>query len=464
MTTYRQGSEKGDTTVTQLPSSTPKSWLAIALLSIASALLGACGGGGATATQNNNLADLDLLPGPANLYAGLPYTFTVVGGRAPYFVASSDFTIIPINQLITGNQFTVVAANPGVVDVGLDPNEVPRRTVSISVRDSNSGFAGTPTGTTVTKAYSVLQNFLTGYGVFYSSTCAGAVAGTAQACAGLESIVNVSPVTSGILSGGRAMRVERVTGDFDWVVEGTNTLQSTLNFTTDHRGIGIARLKVRVGAVTQIATFRLIDVASTLNVIQQFVITGGQPPGALTLVPNSLTFTAAQTTRCGTGSADVLIYDGQPPFTIQNSEPNLSVSPLVVPDLGGKFTVSAFNAALCLSGSTIVVSDNQGRRANLTVTTQAGTTAAPPLTVSPAAVTLTCAANVATVAVVGGAGANTAVSSSPRVTAVVSGTSMQITRLLADGATGPFPTAVTISVTDGATIATVSVTSPASCP
>jgi hypothetical protein len=453
--------------VTQPSRSTPKSWLAIALLCLASAFLGACGGGGATATNiNGNGVDLDMIPGDTtNLYAGVPATFTIVGGRPPYVVSSSDVTILPINATISGQTFTIVPSNPGVVDVGLDPTEVPRRTVSIFVHDSGSGIGGTEPAKTIVRVYNVLQNFLTGYGVGYNSTCAAAGTTTAgQACSGQESVATFSPITSGILSGDRAMRVERLTGDYDFVVEGTGQLQSTLNFTTNHNGVGIARIRVRVGAVTQIATYRLIDVATTLSTIQQFVITGTPPPGTLTLIPSTLSFTGSSTTRCGTGSADVLIYDGKPPFLVQNTSPNLSVSPTVVTTLGSGFTVTAFNSSICLTGATVVVTDAEGRRATVTVTTAAGTAAPPVLSVSPSTVTLTCAANVATVAVVGGTGSNSAVSSSPRVTASVSGSSMQITRLLGDGATGPFPTTVTVSVTDGATIATVTVTSPASCP
>jgi len=455
--------------VTQPSRSSPNSWLAIGLLSILSALLGACGGGGAVGQFNaDNTAALDILPSDGTIYAGIPYTYTVVGGRPPYFVSSSDITIIPINGLIKGNEFTFVAANPGVVDPGLNPNEVPRRSVNLSVRDSGSQASGQIPPTTLTKKYSVLQNFLTGYGVGYKSNCATSGSATAgQACQGQESVMQVSPVTNGILAGGKQMRVERISGDFDWVVEGTNILQSSLNFTTDHLGIGYARLRVRTGAVTQIASFRLIDVASTVNVIELFTISGTAPPGALTLIPTKLTFTGALSTECGTGSADVLIFDGKPPFQILNTEPNLSVNPTIVPDLGGKFTVSAFNQNLCLSGASVVVLDNEGRRATLTVTTAVGTgtpPVAPAVVVSPAAVTLTCAANVATVTVVGGVpGGNSAVSSSPRVTAVISGTSMQITRLLGDVG-GPFPVAVTVTVTDGATTAAVAVTSPPSCP
>jgi hypothetical protein len=467
MTTYRQSSEKGDTTVTQPSRSAPKTWLAIVLLSIVAALTGACGGGGATPTQSNDLSVLDLLPADNSiLYAGVPYTFTILGGRKPYFIASGDFSIIPINEFINGNQFTVVASNPGVIDANLQPGEVPQRTVTISVRDSGSGLANTTSGITVTRVYKVAQNFLTGYTVGYVNACAAAALGAAasQACSGQDSVANISPITSGILSGGRAMRVERLTGDYDWVVEATGQLQSTLNFTTNHNGVGIARLRVRPGAVTQIATYRLIDVASSLNTIQQFIITASPPPGTLTLIPSTLSFTSATTTKCGTGSADVMIFDGAPPYQILNTSPNLSVNPTTVVAPNNTFTVNAFNQSICLTNATVVVTDSQGRRATLTVNTAAGTTAPPALVVSPAAVTVTCTANVATVAVVGGLGANSAVSSSPRVSATVSGNTLQITRLLGDPPPGPYPTAVTVSVTDGTSIASVAVTTDPFCP
>ena len=67
----------------------------------------------------------------------MPYTFNIVGGRPPYLVTSNEPTLVNVNMTIQGNTFTVIANNPGVVDAGLQPNEVPRRTVIIEVRDGN---------------------------------------------------------------------------------------------------------------------------------------------------------------------------------------------------------------------------------------------------------------------------------------------------------------------------------------
>ena len=84
----------------------------------------------------------------------MPYTFNIVGGRKPYLVTSSEPTIIELNLTTDSNQFTIVARNPGVVDVGLDPDEVPRRI--------GEHRGARRQGRIVRTTYNVLQNFFTG--------------------------------------------------------------------------------------------------------------------------------------------------------------------------------------------------------------------------------------------------------------------------------------------------------------
>jgi len=87
----------------------------------------------------------------------------------------------------------------------------------------------------------------------------------------------------------------------------------------------------------------------------------------------------------------------------------------------------------------------------------------PPLAVSPSSLTLSCGATGA-VTVVGGSGSYSVNSTHPRVTASVSGNTVSITRLAGpDPAGGPFPTTATISITDGATVTSVTATVPAAC-
>jgi hypothetical protein len=111
-----------------------------------------------------------------------------------------------------------------------------------------------------------------------------------------------------------------------------------------------------------------------------------------------------------------------------------------------------------------VITDSGGARATLAITTAPGAAApAPtPLTVAPATITLTCGSSGAAT-VVGGTGTYSAASSNSRVSAVVSGNTVTITRLTGDVG-GPFPTTATVTVTDGASVGSVAVTVPANCP
>ena len=142
------------------------------------------------------------------------------------------------------------------------------------------------------------------------------------------------------------------------------------------------------------------------------------------------------------------------------------MTPSTLATQGGSFTVNIpAGLGSCPSG-TVIISDSLGARATASITSNPGSGSPPTLAVSPAALTLTCVANTATAAVVGGGGGVglNAVSSHPRVQALISGNTLTVTRLLGDGATGPFPATATIAITDGASIVNVAVGVPASCP
>ena len=224
---------------------------------------------------------LQLLPGAGSIYAGVPTTFNIVGGRAPYLVTSSEPTLIELNFTTSSNNFTIVARNPGVVDVGLDPNEVPRRSVNIEVRDSN--------GVSLSNTYSVLQNFFTGYGAFYSNTCAAPATGDApQACSGTDTVVNLVPVSNGTLYGDREFELRKVRGDFQCVIENpavTPQLVDTIRVRTDHEGKAIVRLRVTNGAPTQIATYTVTDIATGATTTHTFIIVQQAAFDVITLLP-----------------------------------------------------------------------------------------------------------------------------------------------------------------------------------
>ncbi|MGE5616043.1 MAG: hypothetical protein ACM3X5_03935, partial [Bacillota bacterium] len=102
----------------------------------------------------------------------------------------------------------------------------------------------------------------------------------------------------------------------------------------------------------------------------------------------------------------------------------------------------------------------------VTVSTKEGNGSPPALVVSPTTVSLNDQCGFTTsVVVAGGVGPLSVNSTHPRVTAVLSGNTVQITRIgSGDGAT-VYPNTATVSVTDGTSIQNVTVNSVAiNCP
>lgn len=438
-----------------------QSKLSVAFLAVAALVLASCGGGGATSTPGS-VGGLQLLPAGANIYAGVPYTVNIVGGRKPYLVTSNEQTIIPLNFTTDENSFTFVAANPGVVDSGLSPEEVPRRAVIIEVRDS--------IGATSLNTYSVLQNFFTGYGQSYSSLCpTSGTGGAPQACSGSDTVIGLFPISNGALYGNRAYRFERVNGDFSFVVEPEGVvpqLVNTLNVNTDHTGRLFVRIRVANNAPTQFARYRVTDIATGATTELVFTILQSDPLDTITILPsNTITFTGRLGSQCGSGSADVFVTGGTPPYTATPTA-GLAVSPSTVLASGDRLTIltAASLTPPCPTGTAVLVTDSRGATALITVTIAPGTGTAPTLAAAPLAVpSLACGAS-STSTVVGGTGPLSVNSSHPRISAVISGNSLTMTRLTGDGVVA-YPTSGTVVITDGATLLSIAITAtPANCP
>ena len=431
-----------------------------ALVAAGSIILTSCGGGGAaSSTEGGHLV---LIPAAASLYAGVPYTFQVLGGRKPYRLSSSEPTLLPVPESINTNTFQVVPNNPGVVDANSQAT-IPVRSVIITVRDADGNDFQTPSSAGLT----VSGNFLTGYGISYASTCsAGAGASAPAACSGGDSLVRLQAVTNGALYGGRTFRFEVVRGSYQFVTperpsNQPEVLSNTFTAVSDHDGIATARFRVPASAFTQLATIRVIDVASGVYVDEVFVIQQGAISGALTIIPSTITFTGLLSTRCGTGAADFLVFDGEPQFTATSTDGLVAVTSTSDTN-PGRFTVTVVNQSVCFDEKIVVVTDRAGRRATVSVKSEAGSSTPPTLTVSPSAITVICGSS-GSASVVGGVGGYSVASSHPRVTGSVSGNTVTVSRLAGDGAT-LYPTSATISITDGTSIASLTVTVPANCP
>lgn len=439
-----------------------QSKLFLALVASTSLLLASCGGGGASTspfTDGQGGAPA-VFPSSGSLYAGVPYVMNVTGGRRPYLITSNEPTLVDLNLVLDGNQFSFVPRNPGVIDVGLDPNAVPSRTVIIQVRDS--------VGSSASFTYSVLQNFFTGYRESYASTCAAASGTVIQACSGTDSIVTVFPVSNGTLYGNRVLQFDKVRGDFSFVVEDPNAnpqLVSQIRRTTDHNGMAFVRLRVTNFAPTQIASYKITDVATGATTDALFTIVQQSPVDAISVLPaTTFTFTGGLSTRCGTGQADVFITGGTPPYTITPFG-GLAVSTTSVAVTGGRVTITAPAAnPPCPQGTSVLVQDSRGASQTITVTQAPGTATPPPITVSPSFLSTLGCGQTGQAAVVGGVGGLYAISSHPNINAIVAGNTLSFTRLAVD----IIPSSATdalITVTDGSTIGTLSVgATPATCP
>ena len=415
-------------------------------------LLGSCGGGGAE-TRPVDIGPFAINPPAATWYAGVKNTFSFAGGTPPFQLTSSEPGLMPLPLLVNGFTLDVVPNQPGVIDAGLQPGELQVRTVNITARSAE--------GHTAIAAIKVAQNFLTGYGmVVLGTTCsAGSV------CAGGETSLAFDSTFNGILYQGHQFRIEKVRGPFQFVDPlNTNNQVDAVTVTADHEGKFVTVIRVAAGTPAQVALLKVTDIPTGAYTFRSFVIS--IPPAAtITVIPDTISLTGPNPSTCGFGSSDILVFDGQVPYTLLCPDSRVSVATGTSSSQPGKLTVNvgAQIAGNCLSGVQCVVTDGSGARAIVTINTVVGAAppAPPPITVSPSSITLTCGGSGA-VTVVGGTGAYSANSSHQRVTATVSGNTVTITRLTGD--TAAFPATGTVSITDGATIQSVALTVPPFCP
>jgi hypothetical protein len=416
----------------------------------ASLFLAACGGGGAQTNQNGGNITID--PPEATFFAGIPGTISITGGRPPYTVSSSDPTVLPVPLILNGHSFDVIPNNPGTIDSGLKPEDLPIQTVIISASDSIR------TVTQIAKIH-VAHNFLTGYTIsFPSSTCAAAVA-----CSGSETVIQFDTVTNGLLYGNRPFRVEMVRGDCRFVDPiGSQNLVISVNTASDHTGKVQVVIRCPSGIPSQVELIRLVDVATGASTQFAFVVSGDSATQGMSAIPAAFDFKGPDSATCGTGFADFLVFGGQPPYNAVSSDPNISVT-ATSSSQPGRFTVTASNGSVC-SDTTIIVTDSRLGRTTVTVKTEVGSgpPPKPPMSVSPSTLTIGCGQS-ASVSAVGGGGTYSASSSDPNITATVVGSTVTITRGGNPPAIGATTVNSTVTVTDGSSTQTVTVTNPTTC-
>jgi len=418
-------------------------------------LLGSCGGGGATAITTV-VGAFSVNPPTATWYAGVKNTLTIAGGSPPFTLSSSEPSLLAVPVNLNGRQIDLVPNNPSVIDAGLPPNSLPVRTVNITARSAE--------GLQASAEIKVGQNFLTGYFfAFTSSTCAGATP-----CAGGESVLTFDATTNGNILPNRQFKIEKIRGDFQFVVPVNNqtNLADSVVVTSDEQGVFTTVIRVPTNPSDKVGIIKVTDLKSGAYVLDTFVISGTSLNGAITVIPDTITMTGPNAQTCGGGQVQLQVFDGVPPYTAFCGNPQIFVNNPVSGSNPGLFTVTVGQSTgACLTGETCTITDARGARTTFTVTTLKGTNpTTPALSVVPNAITLACNTS-GSVTVVGGSGVYFANSSHPRVTAAVSGNTVTITRLNGDTTPpAPFQTTATVSVSDGSSAVPVTVTVPATCP
>ena len=419
---------------------------------IAALLVASCGGGGSATTPASG-GPLTVEPDGATLFAGVRATITVIGGRPPYTLTSTEPGLLPLPATLDGHSLDVIPNNPSVIDSGLQPEDLPVRTVIVTARSTD--------GASDSATIKIARNFLTGYGIsFLSSTCTGG-----GVCAGGETVIAFDSTFNGNLQPNRTYRVERVRGPFQFVDPiNTNNQTDSILVTSDSSGRFTAVMRVASGVPTQVGILRVTDTVTGAQTLFNFTIvstaTGTKP---LALFPATANFVGPNGNQCGSGTFDVLVFDGTPPYTAICPNPQLFVSNIPSTTQPGRFTFTVGASSNCLTSEPCVIQDSAGTRATVLITTVKGTTTPPPaLVVSPTSMSLLCNQS-GNATAVGGNGSYSANSSHPRVTAIVSGNTITITRVNGDLAV-VYPTSATVTVTDGASIQNITVTVPANCP
>jgi hypothetical protein len=309
--------------------------------------LAGCGSGAVSAPPPETPASpLAVSPPAADLFAEIPTTFTITGGRPGYTAFSSNNVALPIASSAVGASFIVTAAAV-TADTSVD----------ITVRDSANAAA---TAKTIIKP-TTLNNQIS-----ITPVAAGTAGCGTAICSGNSAQVSVKAALNGVVLRNRSIRFDLVIGNFQFVTPGTGALVNSLTLNTDEQGEAVARLTVTPGAATQVATLRSTDTVSGLsrqysfNIVQQTSGAGvlsTLPSGAVTI--KGAKGAPGQDGLCPSGvPVDFYIFGGVPPYSVASPLPGLiSVNPTSVAQAGGRFTATTLGCGK----AGLIVTDASGR-------------------------------------------------------------------------------------------------------
>ena len=446
----------------------------IAVFGAMGVLLGSCGGSGVASTTPSvptvpPVIALGVLPGAADVFADLPTDFSITGGTGPYTAGSSNTVLVPAptvtGSATTGFKITVIAKSANI--------DTP---VTITIRDSlgvTAALALNVRATTINNTVTITPIAPSGTG------CGGGL------CSGGDARVVVSAVLNGIKLTNRPIRFDVFQGDFRFVTPGTNVLVTSIVVNTDENGEAVARIQALVTAPTQVATLTSTDTVTGLvrrtnfNIIQTTSGTGilsTLPSGPTTFTGNKPA--VGQPAQCPFGGVvDYYIYGGTPPYTVNTPLPSfVTVFPSIVTTNGGSFRATQTGCG----ASQLIVTDTQNRvvETSQVIGVLGPKGEDPPpvvantIVVSPTTLTVGCG-QTGTVSVSGSGTFTTTVSTAgvppgsftvtPAAGAIPGTISFTRNTSVPPAAPLTSPTSIVVNVA-GATVVSVTVAVPASCP
>jgi hypothetical protein len=372
-------------------------------ISATALIVASCGGGGGSGENSSALSvgPLSVNPPTANFYANVPSSFTIAGGEKPFLVSVSEPSLMPgLNGLTTRNNvMNFVPPQPGVTDLGQDPNEVPSRSVIVTVRDS--------AGRTATATFKVLVNYALGYGVSISSLGSNAPgdACATTLCSGLEAIVRLRPTFAGINRPGRTIKLDAVQGEYDFVTpDAAGSLVKSQTLVSDADGSITAKIRARASIPTQIAILRITDVQTSATRDEVFTISSAvSGTGIITAIPADVGVLGPDKASCATNAVfDIYVYGGKAPYTVRNPWLDImTVTGSPVLTNGGRFTVTT-TGRVCTqdAGVNLIIVDATGREITVKIVNKVGDgDPLPPFVVSPETLTIVgCGSGTLTVA------------------------------------------------------------------
>lgn len=373
-------------------------WLRPALATLALAALAALGGcGGGSGAPNNPYAHKPAAPGPVTIlpatltvYANTPATLDVSGGVGPYFVVSSDESILPVGASSTSGTIVLLPANV---------------TASTAVTITATDTQGVQATASITVTPAPIFNTLT-------VTPGSAACGANTICSGQSATAQVTVTgPGGAPIAGRQVRFDVVSGAFAiQSSDPANPLVATLTVTSDANGVATIIIQAVANAPTQPAQLRATELTTGEQQTTSFTIVQTiNGSTVLSVVPATATIMGAFTDQCSAGfRTDYYIYGGTPPYTVAASFPNaVNVVNSPVPAAGDAF--SAITNGSCVNPLTFTIRDATGLQTTATLTNLPGTTVPPgptpppKLQILPATAAFTgCAATPFTFVIVGG--------------------------------------------------------------